>query len=68
MTNPESEFIKEQINLLKKQYEDELKADKYFELNQEVNYLKEFMEFDKPPIIPEQVAMTEYYRPNPAAF
>lgn len=26
------------------------------------------MEFDRPPIIPEQVAQTEYYRPNPAAF
>lgn len=66
--NPETEYIKEQINLLKKQYEDELKADKFLAIDEEANYLKEFQEFDKPPIIPEEVAQTEYYRPNPAAF
>ena len=66
--NPESEFIKEQIELLKQQYEAETKADRFFEVDEDVNYLKEFQDFDKPPIIPEQVAQTEFYRPNPAAF
>lgn len=68
MINPETEFIKEQIDLLKKQYEDETKADRFFESEEEVNYLKEFQDFEKPPVVPEQVAQTEFYRPNPAAF
>lgn len=68
MINPETEFIKEQIELLKKQYEEETRADRFFEAEEEVNYLKEFQDFEKPPIVPEQIAQTEFYRPNPAAF
>ena len=66
--NLESDFIKEQIEELKKVYKTELEAEKYFEVHNDQNYLKDFLEFDKPPIIPEQVAQTEYFRPNPAAF
>lgn len=68
MVNPETEFIKQQIELLKQQYEEETKADRFFEAEEEVNYLKEFQDFEKPPVVPEEVAQTEFYRPNPAAF
>lgn len=66
--NPENEFIREQIALLKNQYDDEMDADKFFEITEDQNYLREFQDFEKPPIVPEQVAQTEFYRPNPAAF
>lgn len=66
--NPETEFVKEQMELLKKQYLEESSADKFFEATEEINYLREFQEFERPPIIPEEVAQTEFYRPNPAAF
>ncbi len=68
MVNPETEFLNEQISQLKKIYDDELLSDKLFEVNEDGNYLKDFQEFDKPPIVPEHVAQTEFYRPNPAAF
>lgn len=66
--NPESEFIKEQMNLLVKQYEQEAQADTFFEASEDINYLREFQEFEKPPVVPEDVAQTEFFRPNPAAF
>lgn len=66
--NPETEFIKQQIGLLKQQYEEETRADRFFEAEEETNYLKEFQDFDRPPVVPEEIAQTEFYRPNPAAF
>lgn len=68
VVNPETEFLNVQISQLKKIYDDELAADKLFEVDEDANYLKDFQEFDKPPIVPEHVAQTEFYRPNPAAF
>ena len=68
MVNPETEFLGEQISQLKKIYADELLADKLFEVDEDANYLRDFQEFDKPPIVPEHLAQTEFYRPNPAAF
>ena len=68
VSNPETESIKKQVEKLKEQYEQELAADKYMSINDEQNYLNDFLDFDRPPIVPEEVAQTEYYRPNPAAF
>lgn len=56
------------MDLLVKQYEEEAKADRFFEASEDVNYLKEFQEFERPPVVPEEVAQTEFFRPNPAAF
>lgn len=68
MLNPENEFIKEQVTLLKQQYQEELASTKQFQVDEDHNYLKDFQDFDKPPVVPEGVAQTEFYRPNPAAF
>ena len=70
VVNPETEFMQEQVEKLKKIYEEELAADKFFDVStgDNLNYMKDFQEFDKPPVVPEEVAQTEFYRPNPAAF
>jgi hypothetical protein len=53
--NEENDFVINQIENLKKQYEVEREALPGTELDNPMKYMEEFQSFNKPPVLPEEV-------------